>query len=106
MLIGFTIFAFASIGGGKSKSKIKSVKAYFTPVRTNSGFAIRSGSTYKGSMVLKTERTANYISYNTLNTYKKGNSTFILPNKYRLQLAPNTSKSNMQFLNLKIKLCR
>src|SRR2546423_4176740 len=82
LLIGVTVFGFASIGGGR-KSKVGSLKAEFTPIRVSSGFTLRSKPNYRGSLILKEEKFSNYIAYNSLITYQKGNSTYILPNKYK-----------------------
>lgn len=107
ILIGLTFFAVASIGGDKNKTKGNAIKAGFTPLKTARGFTLKAGLNYRGSLILKEERTANYVNYNSLVTYSKGNATYILPNKYRVSVSPNnSSKSNLQLLNLRIKLCK
>lgn len=105
LLVGLTYFTFASIGGGKGKSThIR--KAAFIPIKTSKGFSVRSGLSYSGTVILKEERTPGYISYNSLATYQKGNATYILPNKYNVSLAHHATRSNLQMLNVKIKLCK
>lgn len=106
VLIGLTFFAVASIGGDKNRSKSNTIKAGFTPLRTAHGFTIKTGPNYRGSFLLKEERNANYALYNSLITYTKGNATYILPNKYKLSVSQNNSKSNLQLINLRIKLCK
>lgn len=106
LLIGITFFAVASIGGDKNRSKASAVKAGFTPLRTSRGFTLKAGPNYRGSLILKEERNSDHISYNSLVTYSKGNATYILPNKYKVSVSPNTTKSNLQLLNLRIKLCK
>ncbi len=107
-LLGITFLTFASIGGDKNKSKKTSLQSVFTPIRTTRGFTLKDGLNYRGSLVLKHQKTADYISYNSLITYQKGNATYILPNKYRVPVRPQevTSKSNLQLLQLRIKLCK
>lgn len=105
LLVGLTYFTFASIGGGKNKSNhIR--KASFNPIKTSKGFSVKSGLNYRGTVILKEERTPGYISYNSLVTYQKGNATYILPNKYNVSLAHNATRSNLQMLNVRIKLCK
>ena len=108
ILVGLTFFTFASIGGDKNKSKSASLHSNFNPIRTNRGFTLREGITYRGSMILKQEKTSTSISYNSLITYQKGNSIYILPNKYKVPLKPEQSspKTNLQLLQLKFKLCK
>ncbi len=105
LFVGLTYFTFASIGGGKHKSS-NSRKAAFTPIKTSKGFSVRSGLNYRGTVILNEERTPGRISYNSLVTYQKGNATYILPNKYNVSLAHHATRSNLQMLNVKIKLCK
>lgn len=106
VLVGLTFFAVASIGGDKNKAKSSVVKAGFTPLRTAKGFTLKAGPSYRGNLILKEERTSNYVSYHSLITYSKGNATYILPNRYKVSVTPNNTKSNLQLLNLRIKLCK
>lgn len=106
LLVGLTYFTFASIGDGKNKSRLNLHRATFMPVKTNKGFSVKSGLNYRGTVILKQERAAGHISYSSLITYQKGNTTYILPNKYNISLAHTPSRSNLQMLNVKIKLCK
>lgn len=105
-LVGVTFFAFASIGGDKNRAKSSSVKSGFSPLKTSSGFTLKSGLNYRGSVLLNEERTAKYITYTSLITYQKGNATYILPNKYKVYLGSDNNKSSLQMLNLHIKICK
>ncbi len=106
MLVGITVFTFASIGGGRNKSKNNFVKEEFTPIRTSHGFTLRSGAQYRGSMIVREVKTSNHVTYNSLVTFQKGNTTYILPNKHKLSIAPSGNQSNLQMLNLKFRLCK
>ncbi len=107
ILLGLTFFAFASIGGDKNKSKNTSLQTGFTPVRTSRGFTLKEGLNYRGSMIIKQEKTFNYLSYNSLVTYQKGNATYILPSRYKIPLkSEDLNKSSLQLLQLRIKLCK
>ena len=106
LLTGVTFAALGSIGGGTKAKSNGLVRAEFSPVKTSRGFTLRSGLTYKGSMILKQERNNSIISYNSLIAYEKGNSTFLLPNKYKLSLSPSNAKNCLQLVNLRIKLSK
>lgn len=108
ILIGLTFFTFASIGGDKNKTKNKSLQSGFTPIRTSRGFTLKNRLNYHGSLITSQEKTTDFISYNSLVTYQKGNVTYILPNKYKVPLKSEeiSSKSNLQLLQLRIKLCK
>ncbi len=104
LFTGLTFAALGSIGGG-SKAKTNSlINSEFAPIRNSRGFSLRSGLRYSGSLMLKQEKSASFINYNTLVTYERGNTTFILPTKYKLSLTSSDVKNNLQLLNLKIRL--
>jgi hypothetical protein len=107
-LLGFTVFTFASIGGDKNKSKGKSIPSGISSIHSSHGFSLKEGFKYRGSLRLKQEKTANYIAFNSLVTYQKGNTTYIMPNKYKISVKTNetTTKSSLQLLQLRIKLCK
>jgi hypothetical protein len=105
ILISFGVFAIASMGGGGNKSKDKSVKPEFTPIRTTNGFTLKAGPSYHGSMIFGQEKSKNLVSFNSIVTYQKGNTTYILPCKYRLQTSTvSQSGSSLQMFNLRIKI--
>lgn len=105
LLVGMGIFALASMGGGGNKAKDKTVKPEFTPIKTTNGFTLKAGPVYRGSLSFGQQKSANLVSFNTIATYQKGNTIYILPVKYRLQTSPATqSASSLQLLNLKIKI--
>ncbi|MFT3936050.1 MAG: hypothetical protein QM726_20635 [Chitinophagaceae bacterium] len=103
-LVGIGAFAIASMGGGGNK-KEKTAKPEFTPIRTTNGFTLKAGPSYSGSMLFGQQKSNNVISYNSIVTYQKGNTTYILPVKYKLQTsAASQSGSSLQMFNLKIKI--
>lgn len=111
MMIAVVGLAFASKGGGgdkKSNSRIP-LKTEFTPIRTTAGFTLKTGPSYTGSILLGQEKTKNYISINSLVTYEKGNSIFIIPYSYKVNtpaLMDGSRKTNLQLLDLRIKMHR
>jgi hypothetical protein len=105
ILVGIGAFAIASMGGGGNKSKDKVVKPEFTPIRTTNGFTLKAGPSYRGSLSFGQEKTKNQTAYNSIVTYQKGNTTYVLPVKYKLQTsAASQSGSSLQMFNLKIKM--
>jgi hypothetical protein len=104
-LIGVTAFSFASIGGGGNKSKSQRVSSGYTPIKTANGFSLKAGPTYRGTLIMNEERSRNFVAFNSLVTYRTGNTTYILPNRYKLATGcQHPTRSNLQLLNLKIKL--
>lgn len=109
VLLSITFFAFASIGDGKVKSKKATpAKSSFTPLKPNNGFTLKSGFNYRGSMLFTSIKTKKVNApYNSLITYQKGNSTFILPYRYKLPANSRTNiKSSLQLINLKLTIPR
>lgn len=99
-MIGTVVLALASSGGGGNKKQsLASSKQGFTPLKSSYGLTLKAGPNYTGSYVYSRQRN-NVVSVNTLVTYQKGNTIFILPYKYKL----NTSRTNLNALDLKINI--
>ncbi len=101
LLIAVVGLTFASKGGGGDKKKAPAFpfKSSFTPIRTTNGFTLKAGPAYTGSYLLGQETTQNYISLNTITTYQKGNTIFVLPYKYKVTTSPYlnlSGKTNLQ----------
>ena len=106
LFTGFTFAALGSIGGGNKTKSNSILKPGFTPIRTTRGFTLRSGLTYTGSLTLHENRTNSSIDYTSLVTYEKGNTTYILPNHYKLSVNSCNSRSNLQLLHLNIRITK
>jgi hypothetical protein len=94
-------------GGGDNKKATTSLKTNFVPIRTVTGFTLKAGPSYSGSMIVGTEKTPEYISFHTLITYQKGNSFYIMPHTYRINTSiylKNNSGSNLNLLDLRINM--
>jgi len=104
ILVSVAALAIASMGGGGNK-KDKVAKPEFTPIRTTNGFTLKAGPSYHGSVIFGQDKNKNLVSYNSIVTYQKGNTTYILPVKYKLQTsAAPQSGSSLQLFNLRIKI--
>ena len=108
VMIAVVSLAFASKGGGGEKKATgkNTLKTNFTPIRTNTGFTLKVGPTFSGNYFLNTEKKNDYISFNTLITYQKGNSTYIMPYHYKINTSMylNNSGSNLRLLDLRINM--
>ena len=103
-LVGTVVLALASSGGGGSKKKtLASTKQGFTPLKSSYGLTLKAGPSYTGSLIYSTQRN-NVLSYNTLVTYQKGNTIFILPYKYKLNTSRIAAKNNLNVLDLRISI--
>ncbi len=108
LLLAVVGLAFASKGGGDKGKKAASLKTDFTPIRTTGNFTLKSTPAYSGSFFLGQEKTRTTISFNTLVTYEQGNSIFIMPYKYKVNVPGVTEgrRNNLQLLDLRINMHR
>ncbi len=111
-LLGVVVIALASSGGGKKKAASNSALGII-PIRANGTFSLKSKPSYSGSHLLSATYQKNSTVYRSVITYQKGNTTFIVPSRYRLNNAAKLSfksapayKSNLKMVDLKLRLCR
>ena len=107
LMVAVVGLASASMGGGGKKDARNKVNANFTPIRTTSGFTLKAGPTLMGNYSLGTIKTPNYVSFNTLVTYQKGNSIYIMPYHYKINTSmylDNSNSNNLRLLDLKINV--
>jgi hypothetical protein len=84
VLMGTTLGAMADRGfGKKTKSKVSLNLNTSAGLRNAIPFNLKSGLKYTGSLIT-TQRTANSIINNTLVTYQKGNTVYIIPYKQKI----------------------
>ncbi|MBL7742395.1 MAG: hypothetical protein JNN00_02870 [Chitinophagaceae bacterium] len=87
MMLGVTVVAFATLGDGKSKntkSAKKSLLSNKTLTKPGS-FSLQSGYSFRGSQVINTQN-STYINLNTMASYQKGHTTYIVPLKKKVIL--------------------
>ena len=107
VLVATVILTFASKGGGGDKKNNNSFRSNFTPIRTLNSFTLKTSSSYNsGTYVINPGKENNRLSLNTMITYEKGNTIYILPYKYKVNISSlnNGQKTNLQFLGVKIKM--
>ena len=85
-MVGAFALALASSGGGDKKKSETPRDSLFTPIRTTNGFTLKAGPSYTGSRLTSIERNSSYTTYNTVVTYQKGNSTYVMPLKKKVLL--------------------
>lgn len=92
----FSCIAIAAIADrGVFKRKTNKIKINITPLNSlkkSIPFNLKSGLTYKGSYLLSTQQVGNSLYNNTLISYKKGNTIYILPYKQKI-LIPDYNPS-------------
>ena len=106
-LIAIVSLAVASKGGGDKGKANTSLRTNFVPIRTTAGFTLKAGPTFMGSSIISTEKTPEYVSFQTLITYQRGNSTFIMPRTLKVNSSVfmhNNSGSNLSLLDLRINM--
>jgi hypothetical protein len=94
-------------GGGEKKNANTSLKTNFTPIRTTSGFTLKAGPSLTANYSLGTEKTPNYVSFNTLITYQKGNSIYVMPYRYKINTSmylDHSGSTNLRLLDLRINV--
>ena len=113
MLFSVVVEAWADKGIGR-KSKNKTILNISAPsnLKNSLSFNIKSGLSYKGSLLDTRQTIGSSIMNTSIVTYQKGNTTFIVPNQYRLNnqrkltFSSNQMRSNLNVVDLKFKLCR
>jgi hypothetical protein len=107
-LVAVVGLAWASKGGGGDKGKANTtLKTNFVPIRTTTGFTLKAGPTFTGTTIIGTEKTREYVSFNTLITYQHGNMTYVVPRTFKVNsniFMRNTSGSNLSLLDLRINM--
>ena len=80
------VASFATLGDGNKKSSRTSTSSLLSSRAARPGyFTLRSGYTYRGSQVISPEQ-SRYINMNTTFTYRRGNTTYIVPLKKKVLL--------------------
>ena len=85
LLFSVAQVAMADRGVGK-KSKNKTILNIYTPstLRNSIAFNLKSGLSYKGSLLSNNNTVGNSIMSNSLVTYQKGNITYVVPYKHKI----------------------
>jgi hypothetical protein len=93
VLAAITISAFAILG-----DKDKNVKKQSRSLLTNQNFSIKPGFfslksnyNFRGNHIINNNKPAQYIKLNTVLTYQKGNTTYIVPLKKKIYITTHSA---------------
>jgi hypothetical protein len=107
LLTGIGVLAFASKGGGGDKKNSGAFKNDFTPI-SSTGFTLKNGYSYSNSNFFGHEKiTDKTISVNTMISFQKGNSIYIMPYHYKVNVSTygtGPCNSSLQLVGVKIKM--
>lgn len=103
-LIGVVALAIASSGGGNSRKSSSVATPGISKLKATPGFTLRAGRSYSNALSLNNKATTpRFVLSNTVLTYRKGNTIYIMPNSVKPQ-KPTTGRTNLNMVNLKLKL--
>ena len=97
LFIGASLAAFATLGDGGNNVKNatlreKNILALPSAPVNYKTFSLKSGYNFRGNSFLNTAPKEKFVMLNTVMTYQKGNTTYILPLKKKLLLNNVTFK--------------
>jgi hypothetical protein len=78
------VSAFAILGDKGKTPRSRSFLSNQNFAITPGSFSLRSNYNFRGSQVINPVRSDEYINLNTVLTYQKGNTTYIVPLKKRI----------------------
>ncbi|MEI6946044.1 hypothetical protein V9K67_02505 [Paraflavisolibacter sp. H34] len=82
-----SLASFATLGDGGKKAENKTCFFPKTYTSTNSKhFSLKTQFNYRGNQILSNTSSERFIMLNTVVTYQKGNTTYILPMKKKVLL--------------------
>ena len=85
LLTGIVSIAFADRGAGKkSKSRILLNISNVASFKNTIVFNLKTGLSYKGSLLSNHQTMGSSIMNNSIVTYQKGNTTYIVPYRHKI----------------------
>ena|ERR1700733_9846111 len=93
LLFVSTVGAFATLGDGKLKSSRKTSLLSDRNLSNPGSFSLKSGYSYRGAQVINSKN-ESFINLNTVVTYQRGNTTYIVPIKKKVLLDKVTFNPN------------
>ncbi len=84
VLNGIVLTTMADKGVGKNKKKVSLNIDTAGSLSKSLSFNLKSGLKYRGSLLNKVETSKNTLSFNSLITYQKGNTIYIIPYKQKM----------------------
>lgn len=88
----------ADRGYGKKRNKIHLNIPISTTLKKSLSFNLRSALTYKGSKLFSQQQIGNSLFNNTIISFKKGNTVYILPYKQKVLISDYSSTSGYKLI--------
>ena len=85
------ISAFAVLGDKGKTPKNRSLLSNESLTVVPGGFSLKSNYNFRGSQVINPVQKNEYINLNTVVTYQKGNTTYIVPLKKKIFITTQTA---------------
>ena len=79
-LYGVVFGSFVGASDKKDNKDTKNTKVY-SDLKSTMHFSMKNGMTYRSNKIITTQRTEKSVIYNSLVTYHKGNTIYIIPFK-------------------------
>ena len=99
LLISFvTYVALADRGGFGRKNKIHFNIITLSSLKSSIGFNLKSGLSYKGTTIINHQQVGNSIFTNSIVSYQKGNTIYILPYKQKVLIQSYTPASGYKLI--------
>lgn len=86
LVCGVCLFAFADRGGFVKKNKTHLNINTTGNLKNSISFNLKSGITYRGSVIFDKQEISNSLISDALISYKKGNTVYILPYKQKIMI--------------------
>ncbi len=95
LLAASAMGAFATLGDGNKRTS-KSTRSLLTDKVSmrNGAFSLKSGYSYRGNSIINTSNSNRYISLNTVVSYQRGHTAYVLPMKKKVVLDKLTFNPN------------
>lgn len=99
LLICFVAYvAIADRGGFGRRNKIHFNIVTLNTLKSSISFNLKSGLSYKGNTILNKQQVNNSIFTNSLVSYQKGNTIYILPYKQKVIIQSYTPASGYKLI--------
>lgn len=98
LLCSLAYVAIADRGGFGRRNKIHFNIITLNTLKSSIGFNLKSGLAYKGNAVLSYQQIGNSIFANSIVSYQKGNTIYILPYKQKVMVQSYTPSSGYKLI--------
>ncbi len=98
LVCGVCFIALADRGGFVKKNKTRLNIATAGTLKNSIAFNLKSGVVYKGSFFLNNQQIGDTYIADAFISYKKGNTTYILPYKQKMVIPEYTQKDGYKLI--------